>query len=113
METEIIPEAQPSTVETRIEDTAQVQQSTIELVEKHRQRKPRSDRGQKRGPRNTNSAIGETSAQVAAVDPALQLNIELVKKSVTALVSTTDAICVRAIYSKAKRISCDKDRKST
>jgi len=97
------PEASTNTQDS-VESAADVQQSTIELVEKHKSRKQRSDKGQKRGPRGTNQ---EAQVPLQNIDPALQLNLELVKKSIAAIVKTGDAIVVRRIYSKARRLGCD------
>jgi len=90
---------------SQAEDSAQVRQSAAELVEKHK--KQRSDKGKPRGPRNkTNS---ENSAVTPIPDPVLQLNIELVKRSVTALVKTTDSIVCRRIYNKSLALGADKN----
>lgn len=84
------------------ETTAQVQQSASELVAKHR--KQRADKGKPRGARKDEVA---PSSNLAPSDPLFQLNVELVKKSVTALVSTVDTIVVRRIYNKSKALGAD------
>lgn len=87
------------------ENSADVQQSATELVEKHK--KQRSDKGKPRGPRTKVDA--STTAPAPIPDPLLQLNIELVKRAVAALTKTTDAIIVRRIYNKSLAIGADEN----
>jgi hypothetical protein len=90
---------------TQAEDSTAVRQSAAELVEKHK--KQRSDKGKPRGPRN--KANTESAVATPVPDAVVQLNIELVKRSVTALVKTTDSIITRRIYNKTIALGADKN----
>lgn len=103
MDSPIPIEKESTETETSTESSEDVKQSTIELVEKHKSRKQRSDKGIPRGPRGSSPQ----AVQAQNIDPTLQLNLELVKKSIAALVKTGDAIVVRRVYSRARRLGCD------
>lgn len=100
METPALPTAATDTVAVSTEDPASVASSTGELVAKHR--KQRSDAGVPRGPRKP-----KVETQVVETDTALQVNLELVQKSVEAIVGAIDGILCRRIALKAKRLGCD------
>jgi hypothetical protein len=88
------------------ETVSDVQQSASTLVAKHR--KQRADKGKPRG-NNAKPASNEATAPdvLSPNDPVFQLNVELVKKSVSALIGTVDSIVVRRIYNKSKSLGCD------
>jgi len=88
------------------ETSENVRQSATELVEKHR--KQRADKGKPRGARKA-AANGPDPVASPIPDAVVQLNIELVKRSVSALVKTTDAIICRRIYNKSLAIGADKN----
>jgi len=102
METSSANTAAISGESSQSESTAQVQQSATELASKHR--KQRADKGKPRGPRKESEP--EATTPLAPNDPLFQLNIELVKKSVAALVGTCDAIVFRRIRNKAIGLGC-------
>lgn len=107
MENQENSESRVAPVEITTEDSASVSESTNQLVEKHR-RKTRSDKGQKRGPRGS-STNSQAQTEVASPNMDLQLNIELVKKTVTAVTKAIDGVVVRKVNSKALSLGCDEN----
>lgn len=51
----------------------------------------------------------DKQAEAPPVDPALQVNLPLVKNAAAAVVGALDSLAVRAICGKAERIGCDEN----
>ncbi len=94
------PQAKPAT-----ESSGDASQSASTLVEKHR--KQRADKGQPRAKRS--GAVQEPNQSNAPSNPAVALNLELVEKSITALIGTLDSMMVRKVYTKAVKIGVPQD----
>lgn len=87
------------------ENPESVRQSTSALVDKHR----KEDGGKKRGrpPKDAGKQPAPVAVKTPVVDPFVQLNLDLVKKSISALVSTADAVVCRRVFSRAVKLGAD------
>jgi hypothetical protein len=91
---------------TSVESGEDVKQAATELAEKHR--KKRSDAGQSRGTRKA-QGTASTPVQAAPIDPAVLINLELVKDATKALIGAVDGFVCRKIYTKSIRLGADKN----
>jgi hypothetical protein len=82
------------------ESPATIEQQTAPLAEKHK-RATRSDKGKPRQPRE------QAQVQGQVFDPANAVNLELVKKSVSAIFGAVDGLVCRSIGTKAGKLGVD------